>query len=153
MVVVEQDSERTSLPTSLFSTAGSVLRLNAASSWAIWSLVPDRVDSFDVGLSSSFEGTSPLLVLALWLLRRAAVVDIVATVGRISCGKARRTSGTDIVVVCRWDCSVVVADIWYRCVDYEGVCVLCVGEMWSADSGVVASKVEEGMSLRLFWDH
>ena len=65
MVVVEQDSERTSLPTSLFSTAGSVLRLNAASSRAIWSLVPDLVDSFDVGLSSSFEGTSPLLALAL----------------------------------------------------------------------------------------
>jgi len=146
VVVVEQDSERTSLPTSLFSTAGSVLRLNAASSRAIRSLVPDRVDSFDVGLSSSFEGTSPLLVLPLWLLRRVAVVDIVAAVGRISCGKARRTSGTDIVVVCRWDCSVVVADIWYRCVDYEGVCVLCVGEMWSADAGVVASNVEEGMS-------
>jgi len=79
------------------------------------------------------------------------VVYIVVTVGRISCGMARRTSGRDIVVVCRWDCSVVVADIWYRCVDMRE-CVWCMGKMWSADAGVVASKVEEGMSLRLLWD-
>jgi len=150
VVVVEQGSKHTSLPTSLLSMAGPVLRLNAAPSRAIWSFVPDIVDSFDVGLSLGFEGTSPLLVLVLWLLRRVAAVDIVATVGRIICGKAKRTGRTEIVIFCCWDCSVVLADIRYRCVDMM-VCVLCVGEMRSADAGVVASEVEEGMMLlRLF---